>query len=141
MNAVQVGVIYPHSIEEISWLRLQQFLRFEQGRNPDDVDNVLWATQEACAGSKLYSLNYDLQMVGFATLAPTGYMAFLYVTPWHRSRGLGERFLREYDVRHLLVHPDNKRAIAFYERHGFQTTQVHIGVNRLKMERNTHLTA
>ena len=59
----------------------------------------------------------------------SGYLRLLLVAEGHRSRGIGEELLREGErraasrrCRHvvLLVTADNRRARAFYERHGYR---------------------
>jgi ribosomal protein S18 acetylase RimI-like enzyme len=66
------------------------------------------------------------------------YLSNLAVRKRYRSRGLGEHMLAyietraretDLDMVSLMVAIENERAKAFYERHGFKTTAIHLESN------------
>lgn len=60
---------------------------------------------------------------GFAALIDD-YLAALFVAPEHQGKGVGARLLRLIQKMrpelHLCVYAQNRRAIAFYQKHGFR---------------------
>ena len=104
-----------------------------------EVD-VLKRNIESCLNPnisvKCYVFTVDEKIVGYAMLSfsfsteygvPCVWLEDLYVKEKYRNRGIGSEFFKllkkeypsdQYRIR-LEVEPNNERAIAFYEQHGF----------------------
>jgi len=69
-----------------------------------------------------YVFEDDGRMAGFASVAGDR-LAAVFVDPARQGRGIGGALLEHvkarYDCLNLSVYETNRRAVAFYERHGF----------------------
>jgi ribosomal protein S18 acetylase RimI-like enzyme len=83
------------------------------------VRNVLLAEFE------VHVAQADGRLVGFIALMPPDLVGHLYIDSAHTGKGLGSRFLGLARTRfphglQLYAFQSNRRAIRFYERHGFE---------------------
>ena len=81
----------------------------------------------------------DGEACAFWRMCEDGELDDLYVLPGFRNRGIGSEILRKCledssKPLWLYVFSQNKRAISFYERHGFSVCRT-VGPTRLIMER------
>ena len=83
--------------------------------NKDEVKNAL-------AQAEVYVYEKDTTVAGFVGLDGT-YIAGIFVSPQHRSSGIGKALLNYIkDLKtelQLAVYQKNERAIKFYKREGF----------------------
>ena len=106
-----------------------------------DYDKVLaWVRRkiEACL-CEYRCVMADGEKCAYFRLCEDGEVDDLYVLPGFRNRSIGSEIVRKCvedspKTLWLYVFSQNKRAISFYERHGFSTCRA-VGPTRLIMER------
>lgn len=92
------------------------------------VDGAYWRkhfaeVKEMLAQAELYVCEEEKEICGFAGLEGD-YIAGIFVSAGHRSRGIGKQLLDNIKVLHkslsLHVYQRNTRAVSFYQREGFR---------------------
>lgn len=97
----------------------------------DFISQSYWLTNkedvaQALAQAEVYVYEQDATLAGFVGLDGT-YIAGIFVSPRHRSNGIGKALLDEIKTLkselQLAVYQKNKGAINFYKREGFITIE------------------
>ncbi|MFT9496829.1 N-acetyltransferase [Anaerosolibacter sp.] len=83
--------------------------------------------KEALPQATVHVYEEDGEIMGFIGIINKSYIAGLFVSNQHQSKGIGSRLVEKckeyYPILRLDVYAKNFKAIRFYEKHGFKIEQ------------------